>query len=343
MLSWRTYVIACLDDMAIKLTDMQRAVAQRVFNRVLQQTGSVEEAIDITGMAYQESRFKPTAIGPKTKYGRAQGLLQFIPATAQRFGITDVNSIDQQVDATIKYRQYLRNYLPNKGVEPTRANLMAAHNAGEGNVTKYKGIPPFKETRNYVSQISARSSELIPKAGISLKDASVNNGRQPIAGAAKGSKDMQVLGRGSGTLGSNTRGYVAATTGQQANGNAQQQASYETILGQAFNRQAIGPVIPQNKRDVLNLPTLDAQSIYQTPLPGVERPQQGSIHSAVQPTSNVLDTIQLFPGVFETYVSNLAAQGYNDALIATPYQTPIPGDDSKRRAVDLFTGRLING
>lgn len=92
---------------------------------------------------WQESRFNPRAVSPKG----AKGIAQFMPATARRFGITDPFDIEQSIRGQAKYMRFLLDKFGDYAL------ALAGYNAGEGNVKKYKGIPPFKETRNYVNSI----------------------------------------------------------------------------------------------------------------------------------------------------------------------------------------------
>jgi soluble lytic murein transglycosylase-like protein len=90
-----------------------------------------------------ESAFRPAAVSPKG----AIGLMQLMPATAQSLG-ADPHDPAQNVDAgTRLLRDLLEKY--NYGLW----HALAAYNAGEGAVQKYKGIPPYAETINYVRKI----------------------------------------------------------------------------------------------------------------------------------------------------------------------------------------------
>jgi soluble lytic murein transglycosylase-like protein len=78
----------------------------------------------------------------------AIGLMQLIPTTAERFGVNDLFSPQQNVDAGVRYlKKLLDRYNGNLDM------ALAAYNAGEGAVDKAHGIPAFRETRNYVQKV----------------------------------------------------------------------------------------------------------------------------------------------------------------------------------------------
>lgn len=82
---------------------------------------------------------------------QAQGLMQLIPDTAERFNVKNAFNASQNIKGGVAYLRWLLAYF--KG---DVALAVAAYNAGEGTVNKYNGIPPFPETRQYVKKIQAR-------------------------------------------------------------------------------------------------------------------------------------------------------------------------------------------
>ena len=94
-----------------------------------------------------ESAYNPTAQSPKG----AVGLMQLMPDTARRFGVTDRNDPDQNVDGGTRYLKHLINMF-----NPNLDLAVAAYNAGENAVIRYNNsIPPYPETQNYVKQVLA--------------------------------------------------------------------------------------------------------------------------------------------------------------------------------------------
>jgi soluble lytic murein transglycosylase-like protein len=80
----------------------------------------------------------------------ATGLMQLMPATAARFGVTDSTDGAQNIKGGVAYLGWLLNEFGN---DPVLA--LAGYNAGEGNVMRHAGVPPFSETRAYVPKVLA--------------------------------------------------------------------------------------------------------------------------------------------------------------------------------------------
>jgi len=91
-----------------------------------------------------ESNFNPAALSPKN----AQGLMQLIPETAERFNVKKPFDPEQNIRGGLSYLRWLLAYF--KG---DVALVAAAYNAGEGAVNRFGGIPPYPETQGYVKRI----------------------------------------------------------------------------------------------------------------------------------------------------------------------------------------------
>lgn len=95
-----------------------------------------------------ESNYNPQAISPKG----ARGLMQLMPATAQRFGVTDAFDPEENITGGVKFLRYLLDEFGEHNIEL----VLAGYNAGEEAVRKYDNqIPPYKETQHYVKQVLA--------------------------------------------------------------------------------------------------------------------------------------------------------------------------------------------
>jgi hypothetical protein len=106
----------------------------------------------IYAQMHQESSFKLRA----TSYKGASGLMQLMPATARRFGVTDIYDPKQNIDAGVRYMRWLLNTFNGDVVL-----ALAGYNAGEGAVWKYGNqIPPYRETQEYVRRITARYNSI---------------------------------------------------------------------------------------------------------------------------------------------------------------------------------------
>lgn len=111
--------------------------------RTAAQQHGVDEAV-VRAIIHAESAFNPNAL---SRVG-AQGLMQLMPATARRFGVTDAFNADQNIRGGVQYLAWLL-----KRYNGDLALAAAGYNAGEGAVDKYKGVPPYSETRRYVERV----------------------------------------------------------------------------------------------------------------------------------------------------------------------------------------------
>jgi hypothetical protein len=91
-----------------------------------------------------ESNFNPQALSPKN----AAGLMQLIPSTAARFGVKDRTNPIQNLHGGMAYMRWLLSFFQGD----LRLSL-AGYNAGERAVEKYLGVPPYKETKNYIDKV----------------------------------------------------------------------------------------------------------------------------------------------------------------------------------------------
>ena len=92
-----------------------------------------------------ESNFNPTAVSPRG----AMGLMQLIPGTARRFGVSNAFDPVENLDGGIRYLKFLMEMF-----DGDLELSLAAYNAGENAVVRSRGVPPIRETRNYLRKIN---------------------------------------------------------------------------------------------------------------------------------------------------------------------------------------------
>ncbi|HET6912518.1 MAG TPA: transglycosylase SLT domain-containing protein [Rhodanobacteraceae bacterium] len=143
-----TYIITCYacnlhsrvdwNTVALHLDDYDDAI------RAAAAKNGVSEAL-LRAVIHAESAFNPRALS----YKGAQGLMQLMPGTASDMGVTDAFDASQNISGGAKYlAQLLHDF--NGNVQWA----VAAYNAGEGAVRKYKGVPPYDETQVYVKRVA---------------------------------------------------------------------------------------------------------------------------------------------------------------------------------------------
>lgn len=98
----------------------------------------------VKAIIHAESAFNPYATSKKG----ARGLMQLMPSTAEIYGVRDIYDPKQNIGAGVRHLKYLlKKYRYNSHL------AIAAYNAGEGAIKRYRGVPPYKETRRYVQKV----------------------------------------------------------------------------------------------------------------------------------------------------------------------------------------------
>jgi soluble lytic murein transglycosylase-like protein len=124
------------------------------------------DPILVAAVIEQESKFRSRA---RSQVG-AKGLMQLMPRTGRWMGARNLYDPEQNVDAGVKYIKYL-----SEKYDGNLKKTIAAYNAGEGNVKRYNGVPPFRETQTYVKKVlknyEKRNNELRAYNAAGLREA----------------------------------------------------------------------------------------------------------------------------------------------------------------------------
>jgi len=127
--------------------DTGRSALDRADLKLLVQSISQEHGVDpklVDALVRVESSYDPNAVSRRG----AMGLMQLMPATAKRLAVGDPFDPEENIRGGVKeFSRLLDQYSGNLQF------ALAAYNAGEGAVARYRGVPPFAETRDYVSRI----------------------------------------------------------------------------------------------------------------------------------------------------------------------------------------------
>jgi len=124
------------------------ATAAPVLNQLVDQAAKTYDVnpLLVHSVIAVESNFDPYAVSPKG----AQGIMQLMPQTARRFGVSNAFDPQQNIEGGVRYLKFLQNMFGSDDL------AVAAYNAGERAVVKYNGIPPYRETVDYVKKVGAR-------------------------------------------------------------------------------------------------------------------------------------------------------------------------------------------
>ena len=150
------------------LSDGSAAEAKSRIDNLIEQAAG-EHQVDpelVRAIVRVESNYNPYAVSPRG----ARGLMQLIPATARRFGVTDIFDPEENLGGGIRYLKYLMGMF-----DGDLQLSLAAYNAGENVVARWRRVPPIPETRNYVRKIGAIYPLRRPSPG------SPGNGAAPSA------------------------------------------------------------------------------------------------------------------------------------------------------------------
>jgi soluble lytic murein transglycosylase-like protein len=128
----------------------------------------------VAAVVQAESKFRPAA---RSGSG-AIGLMQLVPRTGRWMGARDLTNPAQNISAGAKYLRYLHDRF-----NGNETKVIAAYNAGEGNVLRFNGVPPFHETRAYVTKVRSFEEDFHSRISNRVADAGTDGGASAAADA----------------------------------------------------------------------------------------------------------------------------------------------------------------
>lgn len=136
---------AALPPAAVPSVDYRAIAPRQIFELVMKLAPRYQVAPQLAlAIIAAESNFNSLALSPRN----ARGLMQLIPQTSERFNVKNPYDPAQNIRGGLSYLRWLLAYF-----EGDVALVAAAYNAGEGRVERYRGVPPYLETRAYVQRI----------------------------------------------------------------------------------------------------------------------------------------------------------------------------------------------